>query len=152
MSQTIGSPQIPQGALNRLRGNVQVPSFPALNVSAAFMGEGGFEFTRTTQATTMIGTMTGRVTSPEPFQAVDLAIHLVRSQSLAAQWEAQLLSLSVIGNITVYTDSLALPVYSFTNCAILNVGPLGATGKSAEYLVTLTGTLIINNQLWALTV
>ena len=152
MSGTISSPLVPQGTLNRLRGNIQVVSFPVLNISASYLGEGGFEFTRTGPATTMLPTMTGRVVSPEPYQSVDLAVHLVRAQSLAGQWEAQLMSLSAIGNITVYTDSMVLPVYNFQNCAIMNVGPLGATGKSTDYLLTLTGTLVINNQLWALTV
>lgn len=152
MSQTIGNPQISQGTINRIRGNVQVPSFPALNVTASFLGEGGFEFTRTSPGTTMINTLTGRVVSPEPYQSVTVAMHLVRSQSLAAQWEAQLVSLSAIGNILVYTDSAVLPIYSFTNMAIENVGPITVNGKSAEYLVTLMGTYIVNNALWALIV
>lgn len=152
MSQTIGSPQVSQGTINRLRGNVQVTSIPALNVTASFLGEGGFEFTRTGPATTMINTLTGRVVSPEPYQPVDIAMHLVKSQSLASAWEAQLVSLSAIGNILVYTDALTLPIYGFTNCAIMNIGPITVNGKSAEYMVTLTGTYVINNQLWALTV
>lgn len=146
------NPNIPQGTLNRVRGNVQIPGFPGLNVTASFLGEGGFAMTPTGPVTTMINTMTGRVPSPEVFQPYNIEIHLVKSMSLAAAWEAQRVSLSVIGSILVYTDSMTLPAYAFQQVAIENIGALTENGKSVEYMVTLTGTYIINNQLWALTI
>lgn len=152
MSQTIGNPQISQGFLNRVRGNIQVPSFPALNVTASYLGEGGFEFTTTSPATTMINQMVGRTVSPEPYQAVTVGIHLVKAQSLASVWEAQRQFLTAIGNILVFTDANTLPSYAFTNMAIENVGPIVSNGKSTEYMVTLMGTYIVNNNLFALTI
>jgi hypothetical protein len=152
MSGSTGNPQIAQGVLNRIRGNIQIGAFPTLNITAPFLGAGGFTFTRTGTATTMIDTLTGRVASPEPFQAVNVEIHLVKSQSLASAWEAQLQSLSIIGPITVFTDSAVQPTYNFTQMAIENVGAIAVNGKSVEYILTLTGTYVINNGLFALVI
>ncbi len=150
MSQTIGNPQISQGTLNRIRGAIQVPNYPALNVTASFLGEGGITLSWSSPATTMINTLTGRVVSPEPYQAVSVGIHLVKSQSLAAQWEAQRVNLAAIGNMLVFTDAMTLQSYALTNCAIENVGEMTFNGKSSEYMVTVMGTYIVNNALFAL--
>jgi len=149
---TTSNPQIAQGVLNRIRGNIQVSSFAALNITPSFLGAAGFSFTRSGPATTMIDTLTGRVGSPEPYQPVDVEIHLVKSQALATAWETQLQNLSIIGDITVFTDAAAQPTYSFTQMTIQNVGPIAVNGKSVEYLLTLTGTYIVNNGLWALVI
>ena len=149
---TTANPQIAQGVLNRIRGNIQIASFAALNITPSFLGANGFTFTRSGPATTMIDTLTGRVGSPEPFQPVDVEIHLVKSQALATAWETQLQNLSIIGDITVFTDSAVQPTYSFTQMTIQNVGPIAVNGKSVEYMLTLTGTYIINNGLWALVI
>ncbi len=152
MASASSNPQIAQGVINRIRGNIQIASFPALNVTASFLGDQGFSFTRAGPATTMINTLTGRVPSPEPYQPVDIEIHLVKSQALASAWEAQLQTLSIIGSILVYTDAATMPNYQFTQCAISNIAAISANGKSADYTLTLTGTYIVNNSLWALVV
>lgn len=147
-----GSPQVSQGFLNRVRGNIQVASYPALNVTASFLGRAGYSLSWGRGATTFIDNMTGRTISPEPYQPCTLEIHLVKAQALAAAWEAQRVSLSAIGNVLAYTTSSALSPYALTNMAIENVAPLQESGESAEYVLTLSGTYIINNQLWALTI
>jgi len=152
MSGSTANPLIPQGTLNRIRGNIQVVSFPVLNITASYLGSEGFSFSRTSPATTMIDQMTGRVVSPEPYQSVNIEIHLNRAQGLAAQWEAQLVALSYLGDLTVYSDSANLTTYHFTNCSIENVSPIAVTGKTSDYSITLTGVYIINNNLWNLTI
>ena len=152
MSGTTANPQIAQGVLNRIRGNIQIANFPALNITAPFLGAGGFSFTRGGPATTMIDTLTGRVGSPEPYQPVDVEIHLIKSQALATAWETQLQNLSIIGGITVFTDSAMQPTYNFTQMTIQNVGSIAVNGKSVDYTLTLTGTYIINNGLFALVI
>jgi hypothetical protein len=145
-----GNPQIPQGVINLGRVSFQVPNYQNLNVTPPFMGAGGLSFSRGGPSTTFINTLTGRVRSPEPFQPVTITVHLVRSQALAAAWEAQLQLWSLLGPTTVYTDSRMLPTYSFYECAIDNVGEIVSNAKSAEYMVTIGGTLPINSNLWAL--
>lgn len=149
MSGSIGNPQIVQGVLNLTRVNVQVANYPALNITASFLGSGGVTLTPGGPATTMINQLTGRVGSPEPYQPMTVGIHLIRSQGLAASWESQRTTLTAIGSILVFSDAAAAPTYSISNCFIENVGEQTFNGKSTEYFVTLTGTYIINNALWS---
>jgi hypothetical protein len=150
MSGVLSNPQIPQGVINLARANVQIVSYPALNVTASFLGAGGISMTPTGPATTFINTLTGRVTSPEPYQPYNIAMHLIKSQNLAAQWEAQRQALTRLGNVLVFTDSAVMPTYAFTDAGIENVGEVLVNGKSVEYLVTLGATYVINNNLWSL--
>ena len=152
MSQTIGNPQINQGTLNVIRTNLQVPAFPQLNVTQSFMGAGGASISWTGPATTFINTMTGRVVCPEPVQPVTITVHLVRAQALAALWEQQRVSLTPIGDVLLYGDSMNLPPYSVSNCAIENVGELTFNARSVEFGVTIGGTYTMNNGLWSLIV
>lgn len=144
------NPNIAQGTLNRLRGSVVVTDFPALNITAPFLGRGGISISFEGETTTFINTNTGAVTSPEPYQATTVTVNLLKTQGLAAQYEAQRQTLSTIGDITVVSDATTLPAYNITNCAILNVRELSFNGEDAGYVVTLHGYYSINNALWNL--
>jgi hypothetical protein len=148
MSASLSSPQVPQGIINLGRVNLQVVNFPQLNVTASFMGAGGLSFSRNGPATTFINTLTGRVRSPEPFQPVTVTVHLVKSQNLAGLWEAQLQASSLLGTLNIFTDARALPSYQFLEGGYDNVGEIVSNGKSAEYMITLGATYIINNNMW----
>lgn len=152
MSATTSNPLISGGTLNRVRGHVVINSYPALNITASYLGEAGFSFSREGNATTFINNMASRTPSPEPYVVGNMEIHLVKSQTLASLWEAQLVSLSLLGTIVLYPDVSTLGPFTFTDCAIMTVAPLVNNGKSAEYGLTLSGTYNINNQLWSLAV
>jgi hypothetical protein len=152
MSASIANPQNSPGFINRARANVQVPMFPNLNITVPFLGKGGILWSRSGSVTTMIDNMTTRTPSPDIYQPVTISIHIAKSMPLAAAWEAQIQSLSTIGNILLFPSVTTLPVYSFQGCAIENVGPLDESGTSNDYMLSLTGTYIINNQLFALTI
>lgn len=144
------NPQVAQGTLNRLRGSVVIPDYPALQVTAPFLGRPGIAIAFEGETTTMIPTMTGTITSPFPYQMVTVTISLLKTQSLAALWEAQRQALSTIGDITVTPDTTSLPSYTFNNCAIQNVRELNFAGEDASYSVTVSGYYQINNNLWNL--
>jgi hypothetical protein len=144
------NPQIQQGTLNRLRGSVVIPEYPALQVTAPFLGRAGISISFEGETTTMIPTMTGTVTSPFPYQMVTVSISLLKTQALAAAWETQRQSLSTIGDITITTDTSTLPSYTFNNCAIQNVRELNFAGEDASFGVTLSGYYQINNNIWNL--
>ena len=144
------NPQIAQGTLNRLRGSVVIPDYPALQVTAPFLGRAGISISFDGETTTMIPTMTGSITSPMPYQMITVTIALLKTQSLAAVWETQRQDNSVIGDVTVTTDTTSLPSYTFNNCAIDNVRELTFSGEDASYVVTLKGYYQINNTLWNL--
>lgn len=145
------NPLVSQGVLNRVRGSIVIPNFPSLNVTASYLGEQGISLSRTGSVTTFLPTMTGQATSLEPYQPITLSVNLLRTQGLAALYEAQILLSSLLGDITVYTDSSTLPEYLLRNTGIENVGPLSFAGKDAGYVVTIGGFIIVNNNLFDLT-
>lgn len=145
-----GNPQIFQGTLNRLRGSVVVPNFSNLNVTAPFLGRAGISIGFEGETTDALPQMTGTVQSPRPYQMITVTMALLKTQSLAAQWEAQRQTLSVIGDITVTTDTSTLPDYTFNNCAISNVRELSFAGEDAGFVVTIHGYYPINSSLWSL--
>lgn len=145
-----GNPLIPQGTLNRIRGSIIIPDNPQLNVSASFLGKGGIGLSFEGESTTFIGTMAGVVTSPQPYIMVSVTINLLKTQGLANQYEAQRLSNSLIGQITVKGDASTLNDYTTLNCAIETVRELSFSGEDAGYVVSIKGYYPINNSLWNL--
>ena len=142
------NPLISQGTLNRLRASVVVNDFPTLNVTAGYLGEEGISMALEGDTTTFIPTLTGAVTSPEPYQKVTVTVHLLKTQGLAGQYKSQMEALATIGNIVVRPDSAALPAYDFTNCAIQGVEPLRLNGKDAGFVVRIGGYYQVNQDLY----
>lgn len=142
------NPLIDQGSLNRLRASVVINDFPSLNVTAPYLGEEGISITLDGDATAYLNTLTGAVTSPEPFQKVTVNIHLLKTQGLAGQYKAQQEALSLVGNIVVRPDSKALPAYDFNNCSIQGIRDLKLNGKDAGFMVRIGGIYIINQNLY----
>lgn len=142
------NPLISQGTLNRLRASVVVNDSPSLNVTAGYLGEEGISIALEGDTTTFINTLTGAVTSPEPYQKVTVTIHLLKTQPLAGLYKKQMEDLATLGNIVVRPDSAALPPYDFTNCAIQGVEPLRLNGKDAGYVVRLGGYYLVNQNLY----
>ena len=144
------NPLVVQGTLNRLRGSVVWPNFPALNVTAPFLGEEGIRLTLDGDATLFIPTMTGAVTSPEPYQMITLAMHLLKTQALAVGYKAQQELSTLLGDGTVRPDASNLPVYQLINCAIESVRELNFSGDDAGYVVMVRGYYLVNSDLWNL--
>ncbi len=146
----MGNPIVPQGVLNRIRASVTIPSATALNVTASYLGREGISLTFDGVVTTPIETMTGLVMSPEPYQRVTVGIHLLKTQALANAYKAQLESLSLIGDVTIKPDAIALDPYQVSNTTIYNVSPLKFDGTDAGWSVMLVGIYYINSQLWSI--
>lgn len=144
-----GNPLIDQGTLNRLLAALVIPDFPELNVTASFLGEDGISIALQGDAVQFIPTMVGQVTSPEPYLAVQISVHLLKSQFLAGLYKDQMEDDSRIGTITVRPDSDAFPTYTFANCAIQSVPQISMNGKDAGYRITIGGYYTINNALWS---
>lgn len=150
MSGTL-APLVQQGTLNRLRASVIVTGFTNLNVTSSYLGRAGIGLTFTGDATLMIDTMTGMVTSPEPYLAVDVVVHLLRTQNLGLLWRQQMESVgSVLGNVNVVPDSSVWTTYNFVNAAITAVNPGPQSGTDPTYMVTLRATYPVNTQLFNL--
>jgi hypothetical protein len=144
------NPLVTQGTLNRLRGSITIANFPNLNVTASYLGKAGISMSLDGESTLFLPTMTGAVTSPEPYMMATVTVNLLKTQSLASLYKAQMEATSLIGNFYVRADTAALPDYQMTNGAIQSVRELSFAGEDAGYVVALRAYYILNNNLWNL--
>ena len=143
-----GNPLIAQGTLNRLLGSIVWTNFPQLNVTASYLGKEGIRLALEGESTVFLPTMTGAVTSQEPFMMVSLTAHLLKTQPLANAYKQQMESNAQLGDGTVRPDSLALGVYPIVNCAIQSMRELSFSGDDAGFAVSMRGYYWINSNLW----
>lgn len=112
----------------------------------------GIDMTPEGPITTMLPTMTGLVTSPEPYQMMRLVIHLVRAQALASAFKDKWESNALIGSGTVRPDvaqiGQLLSPFNIGNVAITGLNTLNFSGRDAGFVVTCTGAYNINQNLW----
>ncbi len=144
----MANPLITQGTLNRLRASVIWNDNPNLNVTASYLGKDGIRLALDGESTMFINTLTGAVTSPEPYQMITLTIHLLKTQALSSQYKSQMETSALLGNGVVRPDSVALPAYDIVNCAIESVRELNFSGADAEFAVTVKGYYLVNSSLY----
>jgi len=147
----MANPNVPLGQLNRLKASVVWRDFPALNITASFLGKGGIRPSPASEATTYILTMTGGVPSPEPYQVFNLSIALLKTQALADAYKKQLEFNALLGNCTLRPDiqgNGGLSPYLLKNCSIVNVGAMAWDGSEAVYPIDIRGFYAINAGLW----
>ncbi len=143
-----GNPLIAQGTLNRVRASIVWSSFPSLNVTAPYLGRAGIRLSLDGESTLFIPTMTGAVTSPEPYQMITCTIHLLKSQQLASLYKGQMEVSALIGDGTIRPDSVTLAPYQIINCAIQSVRELGFAGDDADFAVAIRGYYLVNSSMW----
>ena len=146
----MASPLIPQGTLNRLRGSVVFGSNPTLNVTAPYLAKQAISIAFEGDAGLLIPTLTGGVTSPEPYQMATITINLLKSQALSNVYKAQIEANVNVGDIAVIADSASLSDYELTNCIIKGVRDITFDGDVAGFVVTITGIYNVNGSLWNL--
>jgi hypothetical protein len=144
----MASPLVQQGTINRLRGSVSFPSFPVLNIQAFNLMKAGISLTFEDNATLMIDTMTGMVTSPEPYLPCTVTLRLLRTQALGAAWRSQIESISVIGDFSVVSDTSIWTPYNLINGGITRQGDISLAGDDPGYMISIQATYPINNDLW----
>jgi len=144
----MSNPLVEQGSLNRLRASMVVSSDATLNVTAPFLGREGISLGLDGETTAFLGTLTGVVTSPEPYQLVTVRVHLVRTQNLAAQYKKLMETNSLIGDITIRPDTKSIPPYIFLNCAVEGVDELKLNGSDPGFMVRIRGAYPINSSLY----
>lgn len=142
------NPLVPQGTLNKLRGSVSVIDLPQLNVTSSFLGDDGISLSFEGDASAYLGTMTGAVPSPNPYQMATVTLHLLKTQVMSSQWKAQMESDTSIGDVSITTDASTLDGYYLSNCTIKGVQELTFAGKTPDYTVTVQGIYYINASLF----
>jgi hypothetical protein len=144
------NPLIDQGTLNRIRGSVVVPDFPILNVTAAFLGKGAISVALQGESTLFIPTMTGAVTSPEPYMIARVTVNLLKTQQLATLYKQRMELDARLGPIQIIPDAANFPNYDFFNAAISAVREMSMAGDDPGFVVSLQGYYNVNSSLWNL--
>jgi len=142
------NPLVDQGTLNLLRASVTISSYPALNVSASYLSKGALKLTFQGESVLYDHTLTGAVTSQQPYLTVEIEMALLKSQFLANLYKQQWELNALLGNVSVRGDAVPLGVFQFNNCSIKAVRTLDFSGQHAEYPVTLGGVYYINSSLF----
>lgn len=141
---------LPQfGVINRLITSLTWEKAPDLNVTAAFLAHGMIRFSREGEATDYIPVAAGAIPSVNAFLMISLTLDLIKSQPLAARYEARLVSNSLLGSGTVRPDVReGIQPIDLYYMSIARPDELAFDGSSASYPVTLRGYMPINNDLW----
>ena len=146
----MANPLVAQGTLNRLRASVVWVNYPQLNVTASYLGQNGIRLSLDGVATTFLPTMTGAVTSPEPYMMMSMQIHLLKTQQLADLYKQQMERDAKLGDGTIWPDVTAggISNYQIINTAIESVTDLSFAGTDASFMVTIRGYYLTNSSLW----
>ena len=144
----MANPLVVQGTLNRILASVVWQNFPALNVTAPFLNREAIRLALDGETTRFLPTLTGAVTSPEPYMMTTITINLLKSQNLASLYKAQMELQSVLGDCVVRPDVTTLTPYDFVNCAIQSVREQAYSGEDAGFAVTIRGYYLINSSLY----
>ena len=144
----MSNPLISQGTLNRILAGVVFSSFPQLNIISGFLGKEGISFAMEGNASQLIPTMTGAVTSPEPYVMVTATIHMVKTQGMAAVYQNQFNTNTSLGSMTVVPDSVAFLPFSAQSCVLESFNELPFNGTQAEFVVKIKGVYPINSALF----
>jgi len=146
----MAAPLIQQGTLNRLRGSVVYAENATLNVTAPYLAREAISIAFEGDAGMLIPTLTGGVTSPEPYQMATVTINLLKSQALANAYKTQIETNVNVGDISVIADSATLSDYQIGNCVLKGVRDVTYDGNVPGFVVTLTGIYQVNAALWSL--
>lgn len=144
-----GTPLISQGTLNRLRSSVVFASNSSLNIIAPNLARECISIAFEGDAGLLIPTLTGGVTSPEPYQMATITMNLIKSQELANYYKQQIETNVNVGDVSVIGDTTTLSDYEFTNCIIKGIRDITFDGNSAGFVVTIAGIYSVNSALWS---
>ncbi|HAW3351296.1 TPA: hypothetical protein ACGSHR_002884 [Escherichia coli] len=144
----MANPLVSQGFLNRVRGAVSITDVPALNVSASYLGKDGISMRPEGGATDIIPTMAGTVGSQAPYQQVTITIHLLRTQGLSDSYKNRFSTDTSLGEVVITPDSTTLSNFTALNCYLVNFNEMPFNGMDAGYVVTISGYITTNDNMW----
>ncbi|HXS13676.1 MAG TPA: hypothetical protein VN734_13290 [Acidobacteriaceae bacterium] len=140
------------GVINRLAASVTVSSNLLLTVTPPFLTKQGIRLAPDGDATKFIEVMTGVVPSPEPYIMMTARIGVVKTMPLAAAYQTQFLTNTLLGNVTIRPDvsrgSGGLQPFVLNNAALMSMPDMDFSGENAEFVVSIRGSWYINSALW----
>lgn len=144
------NPLVPQGVLNKVRGSLKFTQHPQLNISAAFLTEDAIDIQFQGDAGVLLPTLTGGVSSPNPYQMITVQLHLVRSQPLAQLFKQQIENDTYLGDVKIYSDSSTLGDFSLRSATLRSAGDMSFSGRDPAFLVSIFGIYDTNSAMWEL--
>ena len=145
----MANPQIQQGTLNRLLASVVYADFTQLNVTSGYLAREAISLSFDGDTSLLIGTLTGAVTSPEPYIYGTVTMHLLRTQALGEAYSSQIRNNTTLGSVTVYPDTQVLQPFQLNNCVLMSIQETAFDGTQAGLVVRLRGVYNINSTLFA---
>lgn len=146
----MANPYVPQGVLNKVRASIKFVQYPELNITASFLTQDAIDIQFQGDAGVLLPTMTGGVSSPNPYQMIMLQIHLVRSQGMAQLFKNQIERDTLLGDAKVYSDSSTLGDFAIRSTTIRSAGDLNLAGRDPAFLVSIFGIYDVNSAMWEL--
>lgn len=144
------NPFIPQGVFNKVRASVKFTQFPELNITAAFLTQDAIDIQFQGDAGVLLPTMTGGASSPNPYQMINVQIHLVRSQAMAQLFKNQIETDTYLGEAKIYSDSTTLGDFTIRSATLRSAGDVSFSGRDPAYLISLFGIYDVNSDMWNL--
>jgi hypothetical protein len=145
----MANPQIQQGTLNRLLASVVYADFTQLNVTSGYLAREAISLSFDGDTSLLIGTLTGEVTSPEPYIYGTVTMHLLRTQALGEAYSQQIRTNTTLGSVTVFPDTQVLQPFQLNNCVLMSIQETAFDGTQAGLVVRLRGVYNINSTLFA---
>jgi hypothetical protein len=144
----MSNPQIQQGTLNRLLASVVYADYAQLNVTSGYLAKEAISVAFDGDTSQLIGTLTGAVTSPEPYIYGTVTMHLLRTQALGNAYKTQIETNTTMGSVTVYPDTQVLSPFQLNNCVLQNIQEATFDGNQAGLIIRLRGVYSINSNLF----
>jgi hypothetical protein len=143
---------VDQGQLNRLSAQVVFATVSQngqpLTITSSYLGTEGIRLALDSNATDLLPTMTGMVSSPAPYQSCTLTMAIVKSAAALANQLLQMIQMgsSIIGNVTVYPDvpPNILQPFNLKNMALETVREMNFAGTEPVIVFTMRGYLQVN--------
>lgn len=146
----MANPNVPQGSLNRIRGTLSWTSNPSLNVTAPYLGADGISLAPEGAAVEYFPTMTGAVTSPEPYLMMTMTVALLKTQALSDSYKTQWELDARLGDGVVRPDVTngGLGPFDVINCSITGIREMRYNGREPTMMVTLRGYYSVNSSIF----
>lgn len=142
------NPLINQGVLNRVRGSIKFDEHPELNVTASYLTQDGIDIAFQGDAGVLLPTMTGGVSSPQPYQMVEFRVHMARSQTLAQLYKNQIEKNTFLGHAKVFTDSSVLGDFEIRQATIRGMQDFSPNGRDPGLIISIFGIYDVNSDMW----
>jgi len=144
----MANPMPQPGTINLALTSVSIPSFLSLNLTPSVMGKAMARLTFEGEMTRHLPVALGVVTSPQFYVMATLAVDINKAMNIAALYKAQWESNTLLGAVTVRSDSSTFPAFDLTQVAIVNPEGMDFNGDKADITITLRGQYNVNSSLF----